>query len=85
MEVPIPVAFADAQHWGLGHWAMPILEVVLDGVAKAVEYDMARLARNVAPGGRRPTVGFASSCYASRARTQIGGIRGSSVRSPGSA
>ncbi|MDQ6751422.1 MAG: patatin-like phospholipase family protein [Actinomycetota bacterium] len=40
---PIPVAFGSAQGWGLAHWARPILEVVLDGAAKAVEYQMVRL------------------------------------------
>lgn len=41
----IPVAYKDAQHWGLARWAQPMLEVVFDGVAKAVEYQMRRLCR----------------------------------------
>jgi predicted acylesterase/phospholipase RssA len=39
----IPVDFGDAQHWGLARWAHPMLEVVFDGIAKAVEYQMLRL------------------------------------------
>ena len=42
----IPVPFARARGWGLAHWARPILEVVLDGAAKAVEYQMVRLCRH---------------------------------------
>jgi hypothetical protein len=41
----IPVAYEDAQHWGLARWAHPMLEVVFDGIAKAVEYQMVRLCR----------------------------------------
>lgn len=43
---PIPVPFDRARGWGLAHWARPILEVVLDGAAKAVEYQMIRLCRH---------------------------------------
>jgi predicted acylesterase/phospholipase RssA len=42
----IPVPFSRARGWGLAHWARPILEVVLDGAAKAVEYQMVRLCRH---------------------------------------
>lgn len=42
----IPVSFRRAQHWGLARWARPMLEVVLDGAAKAVEYQMQRLCRH---------------------------------------
>jgi predicted acylesterase/phospholipase RssA len=42
----IPVAYEDALHWGLARWARPTLEVVFDGVAKAVEYQMLRLCRH---------------------------------------
>jgi hypothetical protein len=41
----IPVAYQNAQHWGLARWAHPMLEVVFDGIAKAVEYQMLRLCR----------------------------------------
>jgi predicted acylesterase/phospholipase RssA len=41
----IPVPYADARHWGLARWAHPMLEVVFDGIAKAVEYQMDRLCR----------------------------------------
>src|SRR4051812_3886357 len=43
---PIPVPYTRAAGWGLAHWARPILEVVLDGAAKAVEYQMVRLCRH---------------------------------------
>lgn len=39
----IPVLYRDAQHWGLARWAHPMLDVVFDGIAKAVEYQMLRL------------------------------------------
>ena len=37
---PIPIEPADAADFGLVKWARPILEVVLDGVPKTVEYQM---------------------------------------------
>jgi uncharacterized protein len=43
---PIPVGYEEALDWGLARWARPILEVVFDGVAKAVEYQMTRLCRH---------------------------------------
>jgi patatin-like phospholipase/acyl hydrolase len=42
-DVRIPVSYERARHWGLIRWTRPILEVVLDGVAKAVEWDMEQL------------------------------------------
>jgi predicted acylesterase/phospholipase RssA len=39
----IPVPYNRARHWGLVRWAPPMLDVVFDGVAKAVEYQMQRL------------------------------------------
>jgi predicted acylesterase/phospholipase RssA len=41
----IPVPYENAQHWGLARWAHPMLDVVFDGIAKAVEYQMLRLCR----------------------------------------
>lgn len=41
---PIPVRAGAANGWGLARWARPILEVVLDGAAKAVEYQLNQLA-----------------------------------------
>jgi len=41
---PIPIAASDVGDFGLAKWARPILEVVLDGVPKAVEYQMNVLA-----------------------------------------
>ncbi len=43
---PIPVGARSADGWGLARWARPILEVVLDGAAKAVEYQMNQLAQS---------------------------------------
>jgi uncharacterized protein len=37
---PIPIEAGDVGDFGLVKWARPILEVVLDGVPKAVEYQM---------------------------------------------
>jgi predicted acylesterase/phospholipase RssA len=37
---PIPIEANDVADFGLVRWARPILEVVLDGVPKAVEYQM---------------------------------------------
>ena len=42
----IPVPFEEADGWGLARWAHPLIEVVFDGVAKAVEYEMVRLCRH---------------------------------------
>ena len=47
---PIPVAANHVGHFGLFKWARPILDVVLDGVPKAVEYQMAAI-RAANPGG----------------------------------
>lgn len=40
---PIPIAAGGGHGWGLAEWAVPILEIVLDGAAKAVEYEMAQI------------------------------------------
>jgi predicted acylesterase/phospholipase RssA len=37
---PIPIAPDHVKHFGLLKWVRPLLEVVLDGVPKAVEYQM---------------------------------------------
>jgi uncharacterized protein len=42
----IPVPYAKARHWGLAHWARPVLEVVFDGVADASEWQLKRLCRH---------------------------------------
>ena len=41
---PLPVGADSADGWGLARWARPILEVVLDGAAKAVEYQLTQIA-----------------------------------------
>jgi uncharacterized protein len=41
----IPVGYEAARGWGLARWARPVVEVVFDGVAKAVEYQMKRLCK----------------------------------------
>lgn len=40
---PIPLPADRANGWGLEQWARPILEVVLDGAAKAVEYQLEQI------------------------------------------
>lgn len=40
---PIPIEADQVRHFGLERWARPIMEVVLDGVPKAVEYQMAAI------------------------------------------
>jgi predicted acylesterase/phospholipase RssA len=42
----IPVAADAAEGWGLARWARPLIDVVFDGVSKAVEYQMIRLCRH---------------------------------------
>jgi predicted acylesterase/phospholipase RssA len=42
----IPVPYSKARHWGLAHWARPVLEVVFDGVADASEWQLKRLCRH---------------------------------------
>lgn len=50
---PIPIAADDVGGFGLAKWARPILEVVLDGVPKAVEYQM-----NVMQGAAPSALGY---------------------------
>ena len=38
-----PISYKEAQHWGLAKWARPLLHVVLDGVAKTVDYELQQL------------------------------------------
>ena len=49
-EVPgrgnIPIPYQRARRWGLMRWARPIVDVVFDGAADAVEYQMLRLCRH---------------------------------------
>jgi predicted acylesterase/phospholipase RssA len=50
----IPVSYAHALSWGLARWARPMLDVVFDGVAKTVEYQMTRLCRHADEEGGAP-------------------------------
>ena len=47
-----PVGYREAQHWGLAKWARPLVSVVLDGVAKTVDYEMTQLCQAGAGGPR---------------------------------
>jgi predicted acylesterase/phospholipase RssA len=38
-----PISYEEAQHWGLVKWARPLLHVVLDGVAKTVDYELTQI------------------------------------------
>jgi patatin-like phospholipase/acyl hydrolase len=40
---PHMVRYPEARGWGVIHWARPIIDVVFDGVAKTVDYQMIRL------------------------------------------
>ena len=42
-ELTRPILPADAGGWGLAGWARPLLGVVFDGVADAVDYQLRRL------------------------------------------
>jgi hypothetical protein len=35
-----PLPFAEVKDWGLLHWARPILDVVFDGSADAVDFQL---------------------------------------------
>jgi patatin-like phospholipase/acyl hydrolase len=47
---PHMVRYREARGWGVIHWARPIIDVVFDGVAKTVDYQMIRLCRSQAQG-----------------------------------
>jgi uncharacterized protein len=34
---------AEARHWGLAHWARPLLNIVFDGVSDVVDYQLDQL------------------------------------------
>ncbi|MFC1716679.1 patatin-like phospholipase family protein, partial [Candidatus Poribacteria bacterium] len=38
-----PILYDEAKDWGLANWALPILNVVFDGVSDTVEYQLQRL------------------------------------------
>ncbi|MCW3013021.1 MAG: Patatin [Solirubrobacterales bacterium] len=38
-----PLRFAQAQHWGLVEWARPIIDVVFDGIADTIDYQLRHL------------------------------------------
>ena len=40
-----PIHYADAKDWGLAKWAIPILDVVFDGVSDTVDHQMKVLCR----------------------------------------
>jgi uncharacterized protein len=42
-ELTRPILYQDAKDWGKLEWAIPILGVVFDGVAKVVDYQLARI------------------------------------------
>jgi patatin-like phospholipase/acyl hydrolase len=47
---PHMVRYPEARGWGVIHWARPIIDVVFDGVAKTVDYQMVRLCRSETQG-----------------------------------
>jgi patatin-like phospholipase/acyl hydrolase len=38
-----PMKITDARHWGLAHWARPLLNIVFDGVSDVVDYQLDQL------------------------------------------
>jgi uncharacterized protein len=38
-----PMKLTDARHWGLAHWARPLLNIVFDGVSDLVDYQLDQL------------------------------------------
>jgi hypothetical protein len=48
-----PVTYEQSLHRGLAQWAVPILNVVFDGVAKTVDYQLTRLCRHGDAGAPR--------------------------------
>ncbi len=42
-EMTKPIFYDNARHWGLIQWARPVLNVVLDGVNDAVDYQLLQL------------------------------------------
>lgn len=42
----MPMPIADAKHWGLAHWARPLLTIVFDGVSDIVDYQLDQLLGN---------------------------------------
>jgi hypothetical protein len=42
-EMTNPILYKDAKDWGKAEWALPILSVVFDGVADAVNYQMRQI------------------------------------------
>jgi patatin-like phospholipase/acyl hydrolase len=42
-ELTRPIPYEAAKGWGLAAWAIPILSVVLDGVSRAVDYQMRQM------------------------------------------
>jgi uncharacterized protein len=38
-----PMKISEAKHWGLAHWARPLLEIVFDGVSDVVDYQLDQL------------------------------------------
>jgi uncharacterized protein len=45
-ELTKPIYYQDAKNWGLAKWAQPILNVVLDGVNDAVDYQLRMLLKD---------------------------------------
>lgn len=48
-----PIPYKDAKNWGLAHWAMPILDVVFDGISDTIDHQMTVLCRESETGDPR--------------------------------
>lgn len=42
-ELTRPISYEEARNWGLAGWAIPILNVVFDGVSDAVDYQLDKI------------------------------------------
>lgn len=47
-ELNYSFPYDSAKNWGLAKWAMPVLDIVFDGVSKTVDYQLRRLLPNIA-------------------------------------
>jgi patatin-like phospholipase/acyl hydrolase len=47
------IPFSDARNWGLAEWVAPLFNILFDGMADAVDYQLIQLLPNHAAGGRR--------------------------------
>jgi uncharacterized protein len=52
-ELNISLPYEQTKNWGVVRWAMPVLEVVFDGVSRTVDYQLRQLMPSASASGRR--------------------------------